>query len=67
MASKNKTTERTWPRSGDVSVNSSARMVRRAESPLVAVYGSSCPPGCYVARSGVVTSDPNYAPPSPDH
>ena len=65
MAKSDKDDAPKWPLPGDVSVNSSVRILRRPESPLVRVYGNSCPPGTHVGPGGVVTSD-NYVPPSPD-
>jgi hypothetical protein len=37
---------------------SNAKELPRPPSPLVAWYGDSAPEGCYVTRSGVVTSIP---------
>jgi hypothetical protein len=41
-----------------VTFHSTGREIPRPPSPLVAWYGNSAPEGCYVARSGVVTSIP---------
>ena len=50
--------------SQDLYVNTSVRQVKRPESPLLTNYRGAEPVGTYIARSGVVTADPNYVPPT---
>jgi hypothetical protein len=49
------TTDLPYPQPQDIYVNSSSRMIRRPESPLLQAYGGSNPPGTHIV-GGVVTS-----------